>query len=80
MKLYVEAYDENNRQILGNTEGQTVLRARNYRRTKYYKGIVRGEYPDGMKRLSPRVKEWRIVTEKGQLIEIIPNLNWIRPL
>jgi hypothetical protein len=39
MKYYVEAYDANNYQILGNLDGQAVLRVRNYKRTKHYKNL-----------------------------------------
>ena len=36
---YVEAYDGWNNQILGNLDGQTVLYAKKYQRTKHYKAL-----------------------------------------
>jgi len=65
-KVYVEAYDEHDRQILGNLDGQTVIHAKEYRRTKHYKALVSGTIP-----VSDRVFSWRIVNEKNQVLEVI---------
>lgn len=66
MKFYVEAYDENDQQILGNLDGQTVLRAKNYQRTAHYKALVNDTI-----RVSNRVTHWRIVTESGKTLEVV---------
>lgn len=68
MTHYVEAYDENNEQILGNLDGQTVLRAKNYRRTAHYKALVSGTL-----KASKRVAYWRIVDELGNPVELVFN-------
>lgn len=65
-KVYVEAYDENDRQILGNLDGQTVIRAKDYRRTQHYKALVNGTIS-----ARDQVFSWRIVDEKGQVLEVV---------
>ena len=66
-KVYVEAYDEHDRQILGNLDGQTVIQAKNYRRTKHYKALVQGDHT------FTRPAHWRIRSESGICIEVIFN-------
>lgn len=39
MKYYVEAYDANDNQLLGNLDGQGVIVAKDFRRTKHYKSL-----------------------------------------
>ena len=60
---YVEAYDSNDRQILGNLDGQTVLRVRNYKRTKHYKNLRTLR--------THRVTYYKIVTESGHIVETL---------
>jgi hypothetical protein len=38
-KVYIEAYDKDNKQILGNLDGQTVIYAKNYKQTSQYKDL-----------------------------------------
>lgn len=66
MKYYVEAFDEDDRQILGNLDGQTVIHAKDYRRTQHYKALVNNTI-----RASQRVALWRIVNEQGHVVEVI---------
>ena len=63
MKYYVEAYDSNDRQVLGNLDGQTVLRVRNYKRTKHYKNLRTLR--------THRVTYYKIVTESGRIVETL---------
>ncbi len=63
MKYYVEAYDANNYQILGNLDGQAVLRVRNYKRTKHYKSLRTLR--------THRVTYYKIVTESGHIVETL---------
>jgi hypothetical protein len=39
MKYYVEAYRSDGSQVLGNLDGQAVIRARDYKRTNIYKRL-----------------------------------------
>jgi len=67
MKYYVEAYYEDGGQILGNCDGQMVLRCRNPRRTKHYRHlrdvIAHRKYP--------KVSYYKIIDDKGRLFETI---------
>ena len=65
MKYYVEAYDSNDRQVLGNLDGQTVLRVRNYKRTKHYNNLRTLR--------THRVTYYKIVTESGRVVETLTN-------
>ena len=69
MKIYVEAYDKNDNQILGNLDGQTVIRARNYKRTNDYKRLR--DLPAEKLSLNGRVKQYRFITEQGNQIGVI---------
>lgn len=40
MTYYIEAYDKTGSQILGNLDGQNVLRVNNYKRTRAYKQLT----------------------------------------
>jgi len=73
MIFYIEAYYQDDSQILGNLDGQTVLRCRVYKRTSAYKAIASGMWPDG-RMVSPRVHQWRVVTVDGKVLESIFNL------
>lgn len=60
---YVEAYDLNDRQILGNLDGQTVLRVRNYKRTKHYRNLRTLR--------THRVSYYNIVAVDGRIVETL---------
>ena len=60
---YVEAYDSSDRQILGNLDGQTVLRVRNYKRTKHYKNLRTLR--------THRVSYYNIVAVDGRIVETL---------
>ena len=66
-KLYIEAYYENGGQKLGNLDGQGVLRAKFYKRTKHYKALR--TFPT----LNNCTAFYKIVTEDGRLVEIVKN-------
>lgn len=72
MKYFVEAYNQEGTQILGNLDGQTVFQNGNYKRTKAYKALKAGNYEDGSL-ISMRAKKWCIVDEKGKTKETIQN-------
>lgn len=40
MRVWVEAYGADGRQLLGNGEGQGPIHAKKYRRTDHYKNLV----------------------------------------
>src|SRR5690606_20481075 len=65
-KYYVEAYDHEGKQILGNLDGQGVIKAKNYRRTQHYKKLYQGKVGS-----SSRVHCWKIVDENGNVLEVI---------
>jgi ribosomal protein L31 len=68
MKYYIECFDLKGQQILGNLDGQAVIRANSYKRTDSYKRIVqivRESHP------SYRTKWARIVDEEGRVLEVI---------
>jgi hypothetical protein len=67
MKYYIEAYDGNGLQVLGNLDGQGVISKPNFRRTKRYK-----ELPT-FRTLNDRIAYYKIVDyETGrQLDEVI---------
>lgn len=69
MKLYVEAFGERDNIILGNLDGQGVIRAIRYRRTNHYKALVSGE---GRPKWS-KIKIWKIVDENDSVKETIYN-------
>lgn len=66
-KLYIEAYYQDGGQKLGNLDGQDVLRAKFYKRTKHYKMLR--TFPT----LNNCIAFYKIVTEDGKLIEIVKN-------
>ena len=71
MRIYVEAFDANNREILGNLDGQGVLHASptTYTRTKHYKRL-RNE-PKERLSLDGKAKYYKIVDESGHILETI---------
>lgn len=69
MKLYIECYYADGSQILGNLDGQAVLRRRNYKSEAAYQnlaGIVGN--PNWM---NGKVAFAKIVTEDGRVLETI---------
>lgn len=71
-KFYIEAFDAENNQILGNCDGQAVLDCIQPQRTKYIKSLS-----SGMSRpLYGRVKYWRIVSSNGQCFDCIQNIYY----
>jgi len=71
MKYYVEAFDHNCKEILGNLDGQGVINAKQYRRTNFYKSL------HTRKTLNNRVYKYHIVTESDRTVEIVYNENFI---
>ena len=69
MKHYIEAYDLNNKQILGNLDGQGVIRAKQYRRTLAYKAL------STLRTLNNRVHHYIIVTPNDTPVEKVLNLT-----
>lgn len=70
-KVYIEAYDGCDKQILGNMDGQGVLRAKNYKRTHHYKAL------STLKTYHNTVKYYKLVTPSGKLLEIVKNSTYI---
>lgn len=69
MKVYIQCFYADGKQILGNLDGQGIITAKYYRRTLKYKNlqnIVRNP-----KWMGGKVAEARIVTESGVLLEVI---------
>jgi len=69
MKYYIEAYGSDGRQILGNLDGQGVIRVPNFRLTKAYKRVR--DLPTNKLSLNGRVTEYRIVDHSGRVMEKI---------
>ena len=67
IKVYIEAYDKNQSQILGNMDGQGVIRAKMYKRTNHYKGL------SSHKTLDNIVSFYRVVNENGDTLETVIN-------
>jgi len=68
-KLYVEAYGADGKQILGNLDGQNVIRTRNYKQTSTYKRLV--SQPAEKLSLHGRVKQYKIVDDQGKVLAVI---------
>jgi hypothetical protein len=66
-RVYVEAYNENHEQILGNLDGQGTLPKVNYKQTKKYSALAT------TKTLDNRVKYYLIVDYRGTILEKINN-------
>jgi|GEM_PF-4256148 len=67
MKVYVEAYYSDNTPMLGNLDGQGVIHAKNYKRTKHYKGL------SARNTLNNKVAFYHIVSPSGAILETITN-------
>lgn len=69
MRYYVKAYNGQDRQILGNLDGQGVICARYIQRTAHYKMLISGTN-------RPRwaqIKFWKIVDERDNEVNRIDN-------
>lgn len=70
MKYYIEAFRGDGSEILGNLDGQNVLRDIRYpERTKAVRSLRSGE--DRPK--WPKVKRWDVVTQSGSHVATISN-------
>lgn len=68
MRVYIECYYADDKQILGNLDGQAVIDAIDYRRTNAYKRLDRIVCnPNWIK---GRVKYAKIVSKSGTLLEV----------
>ena len=72
MKYYIEACREDDSRKLGNCDGQTVLRCKNYQRTNYYKKLK----SEGVPCENRIVSHWVVVGENGNVLEKIDNPNY----
>lgn len=59
MKYHVAAFDQQGRQILGNLDGQGIFRARDYKRTQWFKALPT------FRTLNNCVKEYHIFNANG---------------
>lgn len=73
MRVYIEAYDGWNNQVLGNLDGQAAINVKNYRRTKHYKALPT------FRALNNYIKYYHIVTAEGQLLESVRNETYTDP-
>lgn len=71
MKVYIEAYDANNKQILGNLDGQGVINAKQFRRTMHFKSL------STFSTLNNKVKYYDIVTVNDVLLATVQNTTFI---
>jgi hypothetical protein len=69
MKYYIEAYRGDGSQILGNLDGQGVIRAKRPHRSALYRCLATGQN----RPMYQHVHHWRLVTEDGKLLEEITN-------
>ena len=67
MKHYIEAYDITDKQILGNLDGQGVIRAINFKRTNQYKAL------STFRTLNNIVAYYKIVTEAEVEVDRVIN-------
>jgi hypothetical protein len=69
MTIYVEAYRADGQQILGDRDGQRAWNGTAYKRTEWYKSLSTFRTLDG------RVAYYRIVNDRGDLLETVHNLT-----
>ena len=69
VKTYIECFHADGSQILGNLDGQAVIRARNYRRTNAYKRLAR--IVGNPSWMNGKVAFARIVSEDGRILETV---------
>ena len=65
MRVFVEAYGRDGRQILGNMDGQTAWEGKDYRRTDWYRALPRRVS------LGNRVMTYRIVDGRHRVLETL---------
>lgn len=70
-RYYIEAYGHDNKQILGNLDGQDELNVQVPRQTSRFKAL---KYSNPKRPKYERVKYWLLVDESGSKIEHINNV------
>lgn len=73
---YIEVFDADGQQILGNLDGQAVIRTPNYRRTAAYQRL--GKIVGNTGWMNGRVQSARIVRPDGRVIEVVTS-NTLAP-
>lgn len=63
MRFYVEAYDHEGKQILGNMDGQRSWEGKSYTRTQWFKDLP------STHTLNNRVAYWKIVNTNGYVLQ-----------
>lgn len=66
MITYVEAYRADNTRILGNLDGQTAYRGKNYFRSAHYRALRNGTIKH------PRVHHWQVMFNE-HCVRVITN-------
>jgi hypothetical protein len=69
MRVYIEAYNKDGKQILGNLDGQCLIRCKDYKLSSNYRHAVR-VVKEGAS-LNGAVHSMRVVDAKGNLLETI---------
>lgn len=69
MKVYIEAYGADGKQILGNLDGQCVIDCKNYKNSNKYQFALR-VVREGHS-LNGRVKMMKVVKADGTVLETI---------
>ena len=69
MKVYIECYHADGSQILGNLDGQAVITAKNYKRTKAYKHLAK--VVGNPKWMNAKVAFAKVVAESGRVLETV---------
>lgn len=74
-RFYVEAYNEDGLQLLGNLDGQRSWEGKDYKRTAWYKALPQ------LRTLNDRVQLYKIVRESGRDNYIVCEtvVNWTHP-
>lgn len=69
MITYIEAFNSNNQQILGNLDGQTIINSNNYKQHPLYKKLITSSR--FTLSLNGKVTKYHITNQKGTILEII---------
>lgn len=69
MKVYIECFHADGKEILGNLDGQAVIHAKNYRRTNAYKRLK--NIVKNPKWMNGKVDHAKVVTPNGTVLETI---------
>lgn len=67
--FYIECFHKDGTQILGNLDGQTAIRAKNYKRTLAYKRLFK--IVGNPLWMNGKVASARVVDENGKILEVI---------